>query len=85
MDWIPVTSDIPRDGELVLVSYLYGRLLCVNAARYVLGKFFVGDERVWPDAWLPMPKPYYFAKHEEGIKERKNRVERLIKYGVIKC
>lgn len=82
MEWTSVASSLPAEGSIVLVSV--GRMW-VDVAFYSLGRFSIGMNTVYPDAWMALPRPFRTGKHEKGYHDRKERVEKLIKYGAIKC
>jgi len=70
--WIPVTDQLPKDDEVVLVTRLYIEGRKRNLKRFVdAGSVcgghwsFVADEYALhrdrltdPIAWMPLPKPY---------------------------
>lgn len=61
MDWILVTENIPKDGSYVIVSL---DNMYVDIAFYRLGRFVLNTKQVYPNAWMPLPRPYKVGRHE---------------------
>ena len=67
MKWIPVTEQLPKDEDYILVSFKNFTL--PDIARYEEdeegGAFYPGDEEesyssygLFVNAWMPLPEPY---------------------------
>lgn len=68
--WIPVTERLPKDGQLVIVSYPYdasdlSRKRVLTAWYNTNYGFTCGIT----DAWMPLPQPY---KAENEVKANEN-------------
>lgn len=60
--WIPISEELPKDGQRVLVTQTFVGRNVVYATRFPFDK----TKEKYIIAWQPLPKPYKETESEHG-------------------